>query len=553
MAWVKSTAHDTKLGRDVAIKVVPEAFAPDPDRLARFQREAQAIAALNHPNIVTIYSIEEIDNHSIMTMELVEGHSLAEVIPKGGLPLERLLQIAIAVADALAAAHQKGITHRDLKPANIMLGDGEHQQRVKVLDFGLAKLAGAAAEPAGLSLLPTAPVTGEGRILGTVAYMSPEQAEGKAIDSRSDLFSLGIILYEMATGQRPFTGETSLSIMASIVRDTPTSVTTRNAALPRDLGRIIRRALSKDLERRYQTAKDLRNDLEELKGSLESGELLAEPVGPQAVVYRRHVRVWQWAALGLAVVAIVAIAALVGLLRHRPDVGTGQTTASPTQMIPLTSTGNSNLPAISPDGKYVAYVQDDNKQQSVWVLHIASHSVVRIVPFSLGVSIFGLSVTPDDSFVDVVSRAPDDPAPALWRVPLLGGAPRKVIDHIASPPGWSPDGTQMAFLVRETAAPTRDTLMVADADGSHPRALATRTRPRKVPVSFERKSAQHGSGLVVRRPERCRRGFRTDGERLAGRQCQRGRWKRVCARYRDFTPGRQGGVSRSRATIGRCW
>jgi Tol biopolymer transport system component len=471
-------ARDAKLGRDVALKVLPELFAADPDRLARFQREAQAIAALNHPNIVTIYSIEDIDDHSIMTMELVEGHALAEAIPKGGLPLERLLQIAIAVADALAAAHQKGITHRDLKPANIMLGNGEHQQRVKVLDFGLAKIAGAAVEPAGVSLLPTAPVTGEGRILGTVAYMSPEQAEGKPIDSRSDLFSLGIILYEMATGQRPFTGETSLSIMAAIVKDTPASVTTLNAALPRDLGRIIRRALSKDPERRYQTAKDLRNDLEELKGSLESGELLAEPVGPQAVVHRRHVRVWQWAALGLAVVAIIAIAAVVGLVRHRPAVVVGETAQSPIQMIPLTSTGNAKLPTISPDGKYVAYVQDDNGQQSVWVLHIASHSVVRIVPPSPGATIFGLTVTPDGSFIDVVSRVANDLAAALWRVPLLGGAPRKLIDRISSPPGWSADGTQMAFLVTDSGTgPTGDTLLVADADGSHPRALASRTRP----------------------------------------------------------------------------
>ena len=177
----------------------------------------------------------------------------------------------------MAAAHQKGITHRDLKPGNIMLGEGEHDGRVKVLDFGLAKLAEAPiAATAGATMprdCPTTPITGEGRILGTVAYMSPEQAEGKPIDARSDLFSLGVILYEMATGQRPFTGDTSISIISSIVKDTPKSVTELNPALPRDLGRIIRRALSKDLERRYQTAKDLRNDLEELKASLDSGEL----------------------------------------------------------------------------------------------------------------------------------------------------------------------------------------------------------------------------------------------------------------------------------------
>ena len=211
-------------------------------------------------------------------MELVEGRSLAEALPATGLPLDRVLTIGIAVADAISAAHQKGITHRDLKPGNIMLGEGEQAGRIKVLDFGLAKIVDAPLGAAGASMLPTeapahtAPITAEGRILGTVAYMSPEQAEGRAIDGRSDLFSLGVVLYEMATGQRPFTGDTNLSILSSILKDTPKSVTDINPALPRELGRIIRRALAKDPERRYQTAKDLRNDLEDLKASLGSGE-----------------------------------------------------------------------------------------------------------------------------------------------------------------------------------------------------------------------------------------------------------------------------------------
>ena len=185
-------------------------------------------------------------------MELVEGHSLADAIPRDGVRLERLLQIGIAVAHAIAAAHQKGITHRDLKPGNIMLGEGEHTGRVKVLDFGLAKLAAAQPEAETATALSVGPDTGAGRILGTVAYMSPEQAEGKPIDARSDLFSLGVILYEMATGRRPFTGDTSISVISSIVKDTPKPVTEHNPALPRELGRIIRRTLVKDPERRYQ-------------------------------------------------------------------------------------------------------------------------------------------------------------------------------------------------------------------------------------------------------------------------------------------------------------
>ena len=266
-------ARDPHLNRFIAIKVLPDPVAADPERRQRFEREAKAVAALNHPHIVTIHSVEEVDGLVFLTMELVEGRSLAEVLPTGGLSLDRLLKIAIPVADAIAAVHQKGITHRDLKPANIMVGEGEHAGRIKVLDFGLVKLTEPRVAPTDDTTLPGASMTGEGRILGTVAYMSPEQAEGRIVDARSDVFSLGIVLYEMATGQRPFTGNTSMSIISSILKDTPKSVTEVNPILPRDLGRIVRRALVKDLERRYQTAKDLRNDLEELKVSLDSGEL----------------------------------------------------------------------------------------------------------------------------------------------------------------------------------------------------------------------------------------------------------------------------------------
>ena len=269
-------ARDPRLRRDVALKVLPELAAADPDRRERFTREAHAVAALNHPHIVTIYSVEDIGTTVFLTMELVEGRSLADVLPPGGLPLDRVLAIGIAVAEAMTAAHQKGITHRDLKPGNIMLGEGEQSGRIKVLDFGLAKITEQPLDGPAASWLPSAPttpITAEGHILGTVAYMSPEQAEGRATDGRSDLFSLGVVLYEMATGQRPFGGDTSLSILSSILKDTPRSVTDLNPALPRDLGRIIRRALAKDPERRYQSAKDLRNDLEDLKASLDSGEL----------------------------------------------------------------------------------------------------------------------------------------------------------------------------------------------------------------------------------------------------------------------------------------
>ena len=218
-------ARDPRLGRDVAIKVLPSAFADDAERLRRFEQEARAAAALNHPNIVTVYSVEKSDGVLFLTMEVVEGRSLALAIPKGGFAIDELLTIAIPLADAVAAAHEKGITHRDLKPANIMIGAAGHAGRVKVLDFGLAKLIDPGLATAGASTMPAGPSTAEGRIVGTVAYMSPEQAAGNAIDSRSDLFSLGVILYEMATGQKPFKGDTGVSVLSSILKDTPVSVT----------------------------------------------------------------------------------------------------------------------------------------------------------------------------------------------------------------------------------------------------------------------------------------------------------------------------------------
>ncbi len=283
-------ARDPRLGRHVAIKVLPSAFADDAERLRRFEREARAAAALNHPNIVTVYSVERSDGVLFLTMEVVEGRSLALAMPKGGFAIDELLTIAIPLADAVAAAHEKGITHRDLKPANIMIGAAGHTGRVKVLDFGLAKLIDPGLATAGASTMPAGPSTAEGRIVGTVAYMSPEQAAGTAIDARSDLFSLGVILYEMATGQKPFTGDTSVSVLSSILKDTPVSVTDLKPALPRELGRIVRRCLVKDPTRRYQTAADLRNELEDLKQDLEPGPRAAGPASSPLRPSRRPMR-----------------------------------------------------------------------------------------------------------------------------------------------------------------------------------------------------------------------------------------------------------------------
>ncbi len=251
-------ARDTKLGRDVALKVLPAEMASSPERLERFQREARAVAALNHPHIVTIHSVEESGGVHFLTMELVEGRSLDLLIAAGALPVGRLVEIASALADALAAAHEKGIIHRDLKPANVMVGEGG---RVKVLDFGLAKVESAGGQSPDSTELPTEMKTQEGVVMGTVPYMSPEQVQGRALDHRTDIFSLGIILYEMATGQRPFSGQSSAELVSSILRDTPPSVVELRADLPVELARVIARCLEKSAADRFPSAQELRYGL----------------------------------------------------------------------------------------------------------------------------------------------------------------------------------------------------------------------------------------------------------------------------------------------------
>jgi len=255
-------ARDEKLDREVALKVLPEEFAADTDRLRRFLQEARAVAAMNHPNIVTIYSVEESGGTHFLTMELVKGTSLEEHIPEDGFPVDQLLRMALPLVDALSAAHELGVVHRDLKPSNIMLGDGD---RLKVLDFGLATFVQTEELREDSSeLITRAALTGEGMVVGTLPYMSPEQIESKPVEPRSDLFSLGIVLYEMAAGQRPFHGDTTPALMSSIMKDVPPPVSALNPSLPADLSRIIGRCLEKDPARRYGTAREVYAALDEL-------------------------------------------------------------------------------------------------------------------------------------------------------------------------------------------------------------------------------------------------------------------------------------------------
>ena len=259
-------ASDTRLGRDIAVKVLPEGVASSLGSRARFEREAQTVASLNHPNIVVLHSIEEDAGTSFLTMELVEGRSLATLVAPGGLPLAQVLDLAIPLADALVAAHEKGVVHRDLKPANVMV---THEGRVKVLDFGLAKLT--QAEPGvqdTQAATMASPISEAGRVMGTAPYMSPEQIRGESMDARTDLFSFGILVYELSTGKRPFSGETSADVSSAILRDNPPSLTSLRSDLPLDLERIIGRCLEKNPRERFQTALDVANEMRGLKQTL---------------------------------------------------------------------------------------------------------------------------------------------------------------------------------------------------------------------------------------------------------------------------------------------
>ena len=497
-------ARDPRLKREIALKVLPDVAAADVDRRERFMREALAVAALNHAHIVTIHSVEDAGTTVFLTMELVEGRTLAAALPADGLPLERVLTIGIAVADAVSAAHQKGITHRDLKPGNIMLGEGEHAGRIKVLDFGLAKIEAQLDMASMLPTAHTAPITAEGRILGTVAYMSPEQAEGRAIDGRSDLFSLGVVLYEMATGHRPFTGDTNLSILSSILKDTPPLVTDINPALPHDLGRIIRRALAKDPERRYQSAKDLRNDLEDLKESLAMAGMRPESVASRdpassspslssvtaaspapssdaqvlLALARRNRRRLAIA----AVVLLVGVVAVLYAMRGRdvaPSQASEQTSLANSESTLLTTSGVADRPAISSDGKWIAYVQHDSEGDSLWLRQTTTTSSRRIVAPERGVVLSGATFTPDGTAVDFVrgvTAAADTVRQIfaeIWRVGFLGDTPpRLLISDVSSSISWAPDDQRIAFLRSRLTSSISTKLIVANADGGGERELA---------------------------------------------------------------------------------
>jgi Tol biopolymer transport system component len=460
-------AEDTRLGRRIALKVLPAEMSADAGRRARFEREARAIAALNHPNIVTVYSVEEVEGMSLLTMELVEGRRLTELLARDGLTLPKLLDWSIGIAEAMVAAHRQGVVHRDLKPDNIMVTS---EGRIKVLDFGLAKLRESAVEGVGAAL-PTASITEEGRILGTVWYMSPEQAEGKPVDQRSDIFSFGVVLYEMATGRRPFQGKTAVSTITSILRDTPPPPQQINALLPPQIGRIVRRCLAKEPERRYHSTEDLRNELRELKEDSESGELILDPTSATGTGTAAGRRLLKRPAV-IAVVALLAVvAAGAGWLGLRREASTRPVPSvqGQIQMSRATTDGKVQEASISPDGRHVAYVRREGAMFALRLRQIVSGDEVQVVA-PAEAPLTSPSFSADGDYVHYIAIEPGHASGWVYRVSVLGGTPQRIVDGVAGVAG-SRDGRWLAITGGNV---DESFVRIIASDGSAPRDLALR-------------------------------------------------------------------------------
>ena len=485
-------ARDPRLGREVAIKIVPDSLADSAAALERFAREARAVAALQHPNICAIYDIGETNLHrQFIVMELLEGETLQQRLLHGALSVPQIVDLGIAIADALDAAHGAGIIHRDIKPGNIYLTT----RGPKLLDFGLAKNAGSTAI-AGASRLPTLPpeaaLTDPGTTVGTIAYMSPEQVRGDALDARTDLFSFGAVMYEMATGRPPFAGATQGAISGAILYERPVAPRQIRPDLPAALDALIVKALEKDRDLRCQTASELRADLKRLKreigsdpaastmtSSVRSNVALSTPAPSSdaqvvAAIVRRHAG--RIALIAVAIVLIVTGAAFVLWQRAPAAVPESASLLEGVRLVPLTTSGSAERPAISRDGKYVVYVQRDGLDTSLRIRQTDTSSNVQIVAAQPAAQILGATFTPDGSFVDFIrgTQGPSD----LWRVPLLGGEPTRLVDNVTSPIAWSSDGQHMAFVrVNIGTSGTTTALVVADADGSHQHELHVRRLP----------------------------------------------------------------------------
>ena len=494
-------AQDTQLDRIVALKILPAEVVGRADRLHRFTQEAKAASALNHPNILTIFEVGETSGTHFIATEFIDGETLRQRLKGHTLDLGEVLSIAAQVADALSSAHEASILHRDVKPENIMVR--RRDGYVKLLDFGLAKLTGPPAAIDAEAATRPHMATDPGVLLGTVQYMSPEQARGQDVDARTDIFSLGVVLYEMIAGCLPFAGKTNTDVLAAIVHSEPPPLARYSREVPETLEFIVTKALRKDKEERYQTARELFTDLRTLKQRLEfaaeqersqppssrseaavatsiaegSAKTIERPEAQTESITRpttsaeylvnevkRHKR-----AIVLALIALVLVAGVALALRYK-FFAKREEPFSKIKLTRLTASGKARYAAISPDGKYIAHVMGDPTQQSIWLRHIATGSDKEIAP-SIGVNYFGTVFSGDGNYVYYGKQEGSVPS-LVYQMPVLGGTARLISEDVDSQPALSPDGKRMAFF-RGYPAKAIVEFMVANVDGSGERKLAT--------------------------------------------------------------------------------
>ncbi|MGB8864458.1 MAG: protein kinase [Candidatus Sulfotelmatobacter sp.] len=491
-------AEDLDLGRRVALKFLPSQLSSDQNALDRFLLEARTASALNHPNICTIYAVEKAGDQSFIAMELLEGETLDRRLSAGAVPVDRLLEWCIQLSDALEAAHAKGIIHRDIKPANIFI---TQRGQVKVLDFGLAKLARPELTMETIGATQDSPgplhLTSPGATVGTIAYMSPEQARGEELDARTDLFSLGVVIYQMATGRLPFSGATSAVVFHAILELDPVPALQLNSTLPPKLDEIIGKALEKDRDLRYHSAGDLRGDLKRLKRDTESGRKSAQAASISAPavfvvasssavnaaessvqrpsVSSAAISVARQYKLNTGVTAGIVLLLLAGAACGIYAYFT-RSRSAPFQDISVTrvtDTGDAVLAAISPDGKYILSLTRKNGLASLRLRNVPTNSNTQVQP-PADVYYNGLRFSPDGNYFYFVRSDPGNPElKFLYRSALLGGNPQKLAADVDTNITFSPDGKRFAFMRYDNPDPGKYRLIVRSVEGGDERALSS--------------------------------------------------------------------------------